>query len=427
MHSQFSHPPSGTAVSEECPSGALPSGAVLSAPGAEAPPAGALPSAPDDAGKDFPGLLSGTPPQRLQDLPAAAARLCLDVRRFMERELGLDLAGKRLLAGFSGGADSTALLLVLRYLAPGMGFSLAAAHLDHALRPESAYEAAACRDFCRRLGLEWTQERIDVAGAARAANSGLEEAGRAARYAFFRRVMRQTGGDLLVLGHQNNDLAEDILMRLMRGAGWPGLSGMAGFDPRRRLARPLLLTPRARLEDFVRSLGIHCAEDASNRDQAFLRNRVRHTVLPLFLAENPAFLEHAADLWRMGRLDAGLFDSLLALARAGASGLCSGKAPEPDAFEAPASSAAPETTSPPEAPSPLPRETLASLHKALRLRLYKEKLDALGPGQICLKGLLDLDAAWENNPEPTEHRFAGGKLALVRRRAIAWDMKKRNR
>ncbi|MDR0339190.1 MAG: tRNA lysidine(34) synthetase TilS, partial [Desulfovibrio sp.] len=299
--------------------------------------------------------------------------------RFVEKDLGLCLAGKRLVVAYSGGADSTALLLACRYLAPKAGFSLHAAHLNHQLRPSAAAEAAACENFCRALGLSLSTGRADVAGERGNDGAGLEEAARNARYAFLERTRSEQGADAVATGHNNNDLAEDILMRLIRGAGWPGLAGMPAWAPERKLFRPLLLTPRKAIEDFLSGLTPALAHDESNEDDRFFRNRVRRRLLPAILKENPSFLENAAGLWRLGGIDARYFDALLD--RAGQN--ASSGSPEKAAFTANGGQAI-----------TLPRSLLGTMPKALRLRLYKRCLAALGPGQARLDGLLALDAAF---------------------------------
>ena len=366
-------------------------------------------------------------PASLQELQPAQARFCLAVSRFVKHDLGLDIRGASLLVAFSGGADSTALLLALRYLAPSLHLKLAAAHLDHGLRPSSDKEADFCRAICDELGIVCVSERRDVAARRRRNKTGLEEEGRSARYDFFAQVASRLENDWIVTGHQNNDLAEDVLMRLIRGAGWPALSGMPAVDRKRRLLRPLLLTPRKDIEDFLSSLGLTWLQDESNDDRAYLRNRVRLDLLPLVLRENPAFLNNAAGLWRLGRIDEEYFSALL---------------PSPDTppgqEEEPAPEPGPEglTIPSPEAadrPEPpgrpgfgsasalvMRREQLTVLPKALRLRFYRKALSRLGPGQPLLPLLLALDRAWTNGGEKTTHRFPGGKSAVVDKKSIFW-------
>lgn len=101
-------------------------------------------------------------------------------------------------------------------------------------------------------------------------------------------------------------------MRLVRGSGWPGLGGMKAVEPARRLLRPLLGTPRAELEAFLRSLGVDWIEDASNRSDAFRRNRMRNHVIPLLKAENPSFSRSTRTLWELAREDEHYWNEVLA-------------------------------------------------------------------------------------------------------------------
>lgn len=331
-------------------------------------------------------------PLRLQALRPRAARFCLGVERFLRRELAVDLTDSVVVVGLSGGPDSTALLLCLECLAPRLGFSLQAAHLDHGLRPESAAEADQTELLCGGLGIPCTTCAADTAALARERGIGLEEAGRQLRYAFFADCLAGCGRAFLALGHTLDDLAEDQLLRLIRGAGWPGLGGMAAHDPARSLLRPLLLTPKAAVLEFLADLGVECAQDPSNADPAFRRNRVRANILPLLLAENPAYLESAAGLWRLARTDRTLFD-----------GQCAAPEPGPDGSIA------------------LPRPALAALPRALRLRLFKSCLERLGPGQPLLDGLLCLDAALAAGTPGKTVQFPGRKSARVEREAVVFS------
>ena len=325
------------------------------------------------------------PPFRLRDLPRRLARLCLGVAAFLTDECGHDPRGATWIAGYSGGPDSAALLAVLEILAPRLGARLEAAHLDHGLRPGSADEAEAALAHCRLRGIPCTLGRIDVAALAKARRTGLEDAGRQARREFLADLAAARDNAWIVLGHQLNDLAEDQLMRLTRGAGWPALGGMAALDPARRLLRPLLLTPRADLEALAAALSLPVVHDPSNADPAFFRNRVRRELLPRLAAENPRYLDAAARLWRQARQDAAFFREAL-----------------------------PQLAD----PTTLPRPLLAGLPAALRLRLYQRALAALGPGQALADGLQALDRAVTTRQTGRRFRFPGSKTAFVERHQL---------
>ena len=328
----------------------------------------------------------------LSALPYRLGRLCLGVASFVTGPCGHEPAGATWIVACSGGPDSVALLAMAAILRERLGLAgLLAAHLDHGLRPESGAEAQAVGALCRKLGLDCLSDRVDVAALARQRRLGVEDAGRQARQAFFADSLAGRDNAWVLTGHQLNDLAEDQLMRLARGAGWPALGGMAALDPARRLLRPLLLTPRRAITDFTAALGLPTMDDPSNADPAYLRNRVRHGLLPLVLAENPRALDAAARLWRQARLDAAYFDEIL-------------PAPVPDEGGA----------------VRLSRARLSGLHPTLRTRLYARALDALGPGQALADGLAALEAAYARRDTGRVFQFPGGKTIRVSRTELVF-------
>lgn len=360
-------------------------------------------------------------PAALRDLTPAQARLCLHVERFLREGMGLAreaLSGSGLLVACSGGCDSTALLIILRCLQDRLGCRLAVAHLDHRLRPESSDEAAIVQQRCAAMGIPCTLGSEDIATRAQEAGTGIEEAARNARYAFLEKARAESGCDYIVTAHHLNDLAEDMLMRLMRGTGWPALGGMEATCLNRRLIRPLLVTERNKLEAFLEESGIPWCEDCSNSDPTYLRNRIRAEFLPLFMRENPAFLSSVAGLWRLARTDADYWQheesNILALV-------------DKNTFPRDSLEACSEYNPCPRAICPtggtveiaalgpilLPRAVLSSTDKALRLRVYKRCLDKLGTGQALLEGLERLDAVWLRNEGGKTIQFPGGKTATI--------------
>lgn len=317
-------------------------------------------------------------PTSLQDLLPKWAHFCLYVEKFITHELAVDLSGKLVVVGLSGGVDSTALLFVLHYLARRNGYTVVAAHLNHNLRDESADDADWCRDLCAALGVDFIQESADINLIAQDAGIGLEEAGRNVRYDFFYRVLADKQADYIAVGHHQDDLSEDVLMRFIRGTGWPGLSGMTGHDPERKLIRPFLMLPKSTLKAFVQYLGIEWREDTSNDESLWTRNRIRNEILPLILRENPNFGDSVARLWKIGRIESEYWDAM--------------------------------TGSPADE---LDNETLLKAHKAERLRMYKACLAALGPGQALAHTLFKLDEAWEEKRVGSVFQFPGEKTATI--------------
>lgn len=218
------------------------------------------------------------------------AGLLTKTARTVER-CGLIPAGSKVLVAVSGGADSTALLHVLaRLSAERQDFTLEVAHLDHGLRGEqSAGDARFVAEMTRGLGLACHLERLS-AGSLKRRGVSPQEAAREARLAFLERVAEDVGAARIALGHTADDRAEETLMRLLSGAGARGLSGMR---PRRgRFIRPLIECRRAEVEEWLRAQGLAWREDASNLSADYLRNRIRHELLPhLEAAYNPNLRE----------------------------------------------------------------------------------------------------------------------------------------
>ncbi len=206
--------------------------------------------------------------------------------------------GGTVLLALSGGVDSTGALLALREFCAEGGYTLAAAHLDHAIRPESGEDARFCADLCTRLGVTLYSRRVDVPALAAERRLGLEEAAREARYAYFAEVMAAEGISVLVTAHHAEDNLETVLMHLTRGCG---LRGLCGIPPVRAFGGGVLLRPflGASKEDFAercRAEGIVPCVDATNADLRYTRNRIRAEVIPVLRDINPALLARTADM-----------------------------------------------------------------------------------------------------------------------------------
>jgi tRNA(Ile)-lysidine synthase len=200
------------------------------------------------------------------------------VRKTIER-YALCPPGSHVLVAISGGSDSVALLFLLRDLAENGRFTLTGlAHLNHRLRATADRDERFCRDLADRLHLRIAVKKEDVKGYARGRNLSVEDAARRIRYDFLEQVAAAFGADRIAVGHTQDDQAETLLLRLIRGAG---LTGLAGIRPRRgRIIRPLLDARRCDLRNYLSDVGQEWIDDESNDDLTNPRNRIRHRVLP---------------------------------------------------------------------------------------------------------------------------------------------------
>jgi tRNA(Ile)-lysidine synthase len=219
--------------------------------------------------------------------------------------------GCEMVLAVSGGPDSTALLHGAVGLAPARGWRLTVAHLDHALRKGSADEAASVAAAAARLGLPAEVRRTDVAAMARREHRSIEDAGRQARYRFFEEVADGLGTEALIAtGHTADDVAETILLRLVRGSGLRGASGIP--ERRGRIVRPLLAARRAMLRAALDSAGIAYLTDPSNADPGHARNRARADLLPALERLNPTAVDALVRFGRLAADDDALLDALAA-------------------------------------------------------------------------------------------------------------------
>jgi len=216
------------------------------------------------------------------------------VRRFI-REHDLVRPGARVVAAVSGGSDSVALARLLHQLDAEGDLRLAAvAHFNHQLRPSADADERFVGDLAASLGVPFVVEREAVAARAVRERRSIEDAGRAARYAFFDRARRGCGADLVALGHTRDDQAETVLLRVTRGAGPRGLAGM--YPRNGAIVRPLLGCRRGDLRAWLAAGSYPFVEDETNADVAIPRNRVRAELLPLLAARfNPSIVEILAD------------------------------------------------------------------------------------------------------------------------------------
>ena len=230
------------------------------------------------------------------------------------KEHGLLAPGDTVVVAFSGGADSMALLDILTSL-PGFPLHIVIAHLNHCLRgDESEGDERFVRCVAEKYALPMEISRVDIDAVAYHHGLSLEEAGRNARRSFFLEIAEKHAAVAVVLGHHRDDQAETVLMRLIRGAAVSGLTGMQPRTPGNIFVRPLLCLSRAETEGYLRKGSLHWREDSSNADIRFLRNRVRHELLPLLSSYNEEMAENLNRMAQALAADEELLETVVARA-----------------------------------------------------------------------------------------------------------------
>ena len=249
---------------------------------------------------------------------ATTARLEMQVAGALRRA-GYSGNGTTLVVGTSGGPDSSALLYCLHRLSENHELRLHVAHLNHDFRGQEAYDDANfVASLARGLGLEATVEERNVLDYQRARGiSSFEQAAREFRYSFLAEVADNVGANAVAVGHTADDLAETVLLHILRGTGTRGLQGMAELstwpwpriDERLRLFRPLLRATNSDTIQYCRELGKDYRDDSGNYLQRFTRNRVRLNLLPLIAADyNPRVRESLVKLSRTVSLELDYLD-----------------------------------------------------------------------------------------------------------------------
>jgi tRNA(Ile)-lysidine synthase len=235
------------------------------------------------------------------------------------RKHNLMRAGDRVAVAVSGGADSVALLRVLLELRTELGVVLGVAHFNHKLRGEqSDADEAFVADLAKHHGLELWVDRRDLQDDA-VSKLGVEAAGRQLRYTWFDQLAREARLDCVATAHTLDDQAETVLLKLTRGAGTRGLAGIYPVLRRKeehgshyRIVRPLLAVTRDEVEAYLTPLEQTWREDESNLDRRFLRNRVRHELLPMLERDyNPNIREALTELAEVSRAEDEYWDALV--------------------------------------------------------------------------------------------------------------------
>jgi len=211
--------------------------------------------------------------------------MILDKVREAIKKYRLIVKNDRIVVGVSGGPDSVVLLYILNALKKELRFSIHIAYLDHMLRTDSYKDKAFVEGLAKRLKIPITCAQINVKELAK--KGSLEEIARNARLGFLFKVAKDIKAKKIALGHNLDDQAETVLMRILRGAG---LSGLTGILPKREIAdfqiiRPLIEVRRREIEAFLKKKKIKPCLDTSNLEDIYFRNRIRNRLLPLLERE----------------------------------------------------------------------------------------------------------------------------------------------
>jgi tRNA(Ile)-lysidine synthase len=204
------------------------------------------------------------------------------------RYYGMSRKGDKVMVAVSGGPDSVCLLHILNRIKDSLGIKLSVAHLDHGIRgSESRRDAGFVKRLAKKEGLPFFSKRIRSPGGR--SGLSLEEALRAKRYEFLKRSCKKAHAHVLATAHTLDDQAETVLMRVLKGSSMKGLVGIhpVFYDGDLRIIRPLIQTEKQEILTYCADQRIGYRTDRTNRENRFLRNRIRNRIIPYLESVNP--------------------------------------------------------------------------------------------------------------------------------------------
>ena len=212
------------------------------------------------------------------------------------RKHGMIRAGDTVITGVSGGADSVCLLFILSKLQKKLGFEIKACHVNHGIRGEAAdADEAYVKQLCENLRIPCRFFHENVEWIAKKRKQSPEEAGRMVRREAFETMCREDGGTKIATAHHRDDNAETVLLNIARGTGLKGLCGIRPVQG--KWIRPLLGLDREQIENLLTEQGIRWCTDATNEEDAYTRNRIRHNILPVLKSQvNEGVVRHLEEL-----------------------------------------------------------------------------------------------------------------------------------
>lgn len=210
------------------------------------------------------------------------------------RRFNMINTGETIIVCISGGVDSVVLLYILMELAGEYKFSIIACHLNHCLRgKESDRDEVYVKGLAKKLGIKIVCKKINVLSFYKKGDS-LQDIARNVRYVFFEDVVKRYQADKIATGHNEDDQAETVITRFIRGAG---LNGLSGIPPvRDKYIRPLIDVSRKEIEEYAVNKGLRFVQDSSNNNTKYLRNRIRLELIPALEEYNPAIKNDMARL-----------------------------------------------------------------------------------------------------------------------------------
>lgn len=217
------------------------------------------------------------------------------------------------LVGYSGGADSSALLHILRRVCRERGLAIHAVHVHHGIRgAEADRDAEFCREQCRKLGVPFTARYADIPRLAKESGKGIEETAREYRYAAFAEIISADERlTCIATAHNADDNAETVIFNLARGTGIGGLRGIPPVrtDSGIRIIRPLIGAAKSDILGYCEENGIEYIFDSTNDDTAYTRNYIRHEIIPSLRSVNPSVIDTVFRMSCSVRCDSNYIDT----------------------------------------------------------------------------------------------------------------------
>ena len=225
------------------------------------------------------------------------------------KEQNLIHAKDRVIVGVSGGADSVALLHILANME--IKPVLIIAHVNHLLRgKESDDDELFVKEIANKYNLAFETIKADVSDIAKKRKLSLEETGREVRYEFFRQVAEKHNANKIALAHHMDDQAETVIMRLLRGSSGKGIEGMQPKSHNNLFIRPMLQVSKSEIKEYLEKNHYQWRDDSSNNSRKFLRNRIRHELIPILQSYNPNIIQQLCNTAELLGKDELLLDEM---------------------------------------------------------------------------------------------------------------------